>query len=87
MKQIAERLTEGYFSKRFGIYLLRWLFSALVMLPVMMLLEAVLPLWGNLIVGQIFGALIFWNIDKWIFKHHEPDTLEAEMDKIGGIEK
>jgi len=55
-------------SKRYGIYHLRWQVSAWVMLPFMMLLEAHLPLWGNLMLGQFIGALIFYPIDTFIFK-------------------
>jgi len=57
-----------YLTKRYFIYLIRWIVSAIVMLPVMMFLESILPLWGNLLVGQIFGSLIFFKIDKAIFK-------------------
>ena len=51
------------------IYYLRWIISGIVMLPVMSLLNNLdVPLWINLLVGQSFGALIFWNIDKRIFR-------------------
>ena len=54
------------------VYHLRWQVSAWVMLPVMLLLEAFLPLWTNLMIGQFFGAIVFWLIDKKIFeKNHE----------------
>jgi hypothetical protein len=62
---------KDYFTKTYGIYLVRWLLSALIMLPVMMFLESILPLWANLIVGQIFGSIIFFKIDKWIFSDDE----------------
>lgn len=54
--------------RRYSIYHLRWQISALLMMPVMMFLEKHLPLWQNLMVGQFFGAIIFYNIDKYIFK-------------------
>jgi len=54
--------------KRYIIYHLRWQISAFVMMPVMLLLEKYLPLWQNLMIGQFFGAIIFYNIDKYIFK-------------------
>ena len=53
---------------RFFIYLLRWIISGIVMYPVMQILAPYIPLWFNLLVGQIFGAIIFYNIDKRIFK-------------------
>lgn len=50
------------------LYYLRWILSAFIMLPLMNYLENIgFELWINLILGQSFGALIFWNIDKWIF--------------------
>lgn len=43
--------------------------SAVVMLPFMLLFEYVgLSLTLNLILGQTIGALIFFKIDKYIFK-------------------
>ena len=54
--------------RRYLIYHLRWQISAWIMLPVMICLELYLPLWGNLMLGQLFGAFVFWGIDKRIFK-------------------
>lgn len=54
--------------RRYSIYHFRWQVSAFIMMPIMMLLEQHLPLWQNLMVGQFFGAIIFYNIDKFIFK-------------------
>ena len=62
---------KDYFTKTYGIYLVRWLVSAGAMMPVMIFLESILPLWANLIVGQIFGSIIFFKIDKWIFSDDE----------------
>jgi len=55
--------------KRYIIYHIRWQLSAWLMLPIMTILESSLPLWINLMIGQCFGAIIFWTIDKWIFKN------------------
>jgi len=68
-------------SKQFWIYFIRWQISAWVMLPVMMMLETMFTLWLNLMIGQAFGALVFWNIDKWIFKTHKTDNIEEEIKK------
>jgi len=55
--------------KRYLIYHLRWQISAWVMLPIMSILEKKgLPLWINLMIGQAFGACIFYFVDKWIFR-------------------
>jgi len=54
--------------KRYLIYHIRWQISAWVMLPLMIILESNFPLWANLMAGQFFGALVFWCVDKWIFK-------------------
>jgi len=49
-------------------YYLRWLLSALVMLPFMTYFQKnKLPLWLNLFLGQTIGAGIFYWVDKWIF--------------------
>jgi len=63
-----------YFLIQFLIYLLRWIASAFIMM---------IPLWFlvrtkcckgkyqeyiHLILVQIIGAFIFYNIDKYIFK-------------------
>lgn len=50
------------------------------MMPIMMFLEAHLPLWQNLMVGQFVGAIIFWQIDKWIFKAHKEDSTEEFLE-------
>ena len=56
--------------KLYAFYHLRWQFSALVMLPFMLLLEkSGLPLWANLMIGQVIGAIIFWKIDKFLFRN------------------
>lgn len=56
-------------GKRFLVYFLRWQASAVVMLPFMHLFKA----WGigataNLLLIQAVGSVIFYNIDKRIFK-------------------
>jgi hypothetical protein len=54
--------------KRFSIYLLRWILSGFVMLPFMMLFEALgLELAYNIILGQLIGACIFYKLDSLIF--------------------
>lgn len=55
--------------KRFTIYLIRWIISGFVMLPFMMLFEALgLELAYNIILGQLIGACIFYKLDALIFK-------------------
>ena len=69
--------------KRYFIYHLRWQISALVMMPIMLYIQALgYPLWVNLMIGQFFGALIFWFVDLRIFKEHKEDTLEEKLDEI-----
>lgn len=58
--------------KLFLIYWLRWMFSAVVMLPFMFLFEYMgLGLTVNLILGQTVGAIIFFKIDKYIFNQYK----------------
>lgn len=58
-----------YKTRLFTIYWLRWMLSAIVMLPFMILFEHLkIDLTMNLILGQTIGSLIFFKIDKMIFK-------------------
>ena len=57
-----------FFSKKFAVYLFRWLVSAFVMMPFMILFEQLgISIALNLILGQIIGAIIFFKIDSFIF--------------------
>ena len=77
------KIIKGYFEKKYLIYLIRWLISGFVMLPVMLILESYgLTLWLNLMIGQAFGSLIFYEIDKWIFKEHKTDNIEDTIEDI-----
>ena len=56
--------------KRYGIYHAKWQIRVVISWPCMYLM---LDIWGwnnfwTIIGFQFVGALIFWNIDKWIFK-------------------
>ena len=56
-------------TKRFWIYVIRWIVSGFVMLPFMLIMkEMQVPFTVNVIAGQIIGAFIFYNIDKLIFR-------------------
>jgi len=71
-----------YKSRLFGIYWGRWMLSALVMFPFMFLFNFLaIPLWLNLLLGQSIGAIIFFKIDKWIFKGLDAKTTEDEYNK------
>jgi len=52
----------------FLVYLFRWIISGIVMIPVMEVLSQNLPIWVSLLVSQVFGACVFYFIDKRIFK-------------------
>lgn len=56
-------------TKRFWIYVIRWIVSGFVMLPFMLIMKEMnVPFAANVIIGQIIGAFIFYNIDKLIFR-------------------
>lgn len=60
---------KDFLTKKFVVYLLRWLVSAFVMMPFMMFFEYLgITLTLNLILGQIIGAIIFFKIDSFIFQ-------------------
>lgn len=68
-----------YKTSLFIIYWGRWMFSAIVMLPFMLLFEYYhIQLWINLILGQTIGSIIFFKIDKRIFKGNEAKTIKEE---------
>lgn len=56
---------------RFLLYIARWQLSALIMMPLMFVLGTYfgLSVVITLPIGQLFGAFVFWEIDKWIFKN------------------
>lgn len=57
--------------KLFVIYWLRWMVSAVVMLPFMLWFDYLeLKLWLNLLLGQTIGSVIFFKIDSYIFKKY-----------------
>jgi len=64
----------SYISIKFLIYLLRWIFSGVIMLmPLYLLLkikccEGKYQEYIHILLLQIVGAFIFWYIDNWIFK-------------------
>lgn len=64
-----KRFVKGYFSKLYACYFVRWQISTLVMSPFMYLFENLgLSAVPNLIITQIIGSLIFFNLDKIIFR-------------------
>lgn len=72
-----------YKSKLFGIYWIRWMASAVIMLPFMLVFEALgIGLVLNLVLGQTIGAVLFFKIDKWIFKDKEKKCFEKELKDI-----
>jgi hypothetical protein len=55
--------------KQFLIYALKWQLGIIVALPCTYLFQDVLG-WShfwNIVSFQFVGALVFWNIDKYIF--------------------
>ena len=68
-KYIFEMFMKDFLTKKYFVYLLRWLISAFVMMPFMVFFEYIgITLTLNLILGQIIGSLIFFKIDDFIFK-------------------
>jgi len=53
--------------RKYLIYLLRWQISGIVMMPVLMLTKNLGTVIG-VIIAQLIGAIIFWFVDKRIFK-------------------
>ena len=79
MKRKIMKITKE--TKKYLLYHLRWQISAVVMYPVMAFLQSLgLPLWANLSLGQMFGAIIFWKVDQWIFKH--PKEVQEIIEEV-----
>ena len=53
--------------RKYLVYLLRWQISGIVMMPVLMFTKNLGTVIG-VIMAQLIGAVIFWHIDKKIFK-------------------
>ena len=67
---------ESYLSIDFLLYLMRWIFSAFVMMVPLYIINTYgltskisekYKEYVDLILIQIVGAFIFWYIDQWIF--------------------
>ena len=72
MKEKITKFLKGTFTKQYLIYHFRWQVSAVVMFPVMGFLQMIgYPLIINLLIGQFFGAVVFYKIDDLIFKKEE----------------
>ncbi|WP_104748916.1 hypothetical protein [Helicobacter cetorum] len=72
MQGFLKKISKEYKTKLFFIYWLRWMLSAVVMLPFMEVFHYFnFPLWLNLFLGQTIGALIFFKLDKLIFSKKE----------------
>lgn len=67
-----------YFSQLFLMYYGRWMLSAIVMLPFMLLFEYLnIGLALNLFLGQTVGTLIFFGIDKYIFNNFSKPKIKG----------
>lgn len=68
------KFKSDYFSSTFLMYMLKWQLGIIVSWPCMYLFQDVLQ-WSNfwtIIAFQFIGALVFWNIDKFIFSNKKP---------------
>lgn len=64
-----ETFMKDFLTKKYFVYLLRWLISAFVMMPFMIFFEYLgITLTLNVILGQIIGSVLFFKIDNFIFK-------------------
>jgi hypothetical protein len=53
--------------RKYLVYLLRWQISGIVMMPILMFTKSLGTVIG-VIIAQLIGAIIFWFVDKRIFK-------------------
>lgn len=57
--------------KQYLIYHGKWQLSTIVTIPLMYLFADIcgLPYWASIFLFNIIGAVLFWPIDKWIFRY------------------
>lgn len=53
--------------KQFLLYTLRWMLGGVVLSPILALFYSLGPFIAN-VLTSIVGAIIFYLVDKWIFK-------------------
>lgn len=65
-----KKLFGSYISKRFLLYSLRWELSSLVLAPVAILVAyfGYENKWFQIILGNFLGSIVFFTIDRRIFK-------------------
>ena len=82
--KLPESIT-SYWSTTFLKYLGKWQIGILISWPCMWLTTDVLH-WSNastILFFQLVGAVIFWNVDRWIFtkKSTIPEPITPREDK------
>ncbi|MDD3669489.1 MAG: hypothetical protein PHX68_04365 [Alphaproteobacteria bacterium] len=56
--------------KKYGLYLLRWQLSTPILVVVFMMMTSFHPV-VSVIVANLIGGLLFFWVDRWIFKRKE----------------
>ena len=57
-------------TKRYFEYHGRWQVSGWFMIPILYFIEDLgKPLYIDIMIAQLIGAIVFWKIDKWLFEH------------------
>ena len=65
-----------FMAKKYILYLLRWQLSSVILAPAIYLISnAILAA----VIGNFIGGLIFFHIDRWIFKKGEKDMNDKKM--------
>jgi hypothetical protein len=69
--------------KKYVLYLLRWQLSTPILAGVLWLLAGVPVIWATVIANLVGGLVFFW-VDRWIFKGGEKDAgISGEADEPG----
>ena len=68
--------------KKYILYLIRWQLSTPILAIVLYLLSNMSTLWATIIANFIGGLIFFW-IDKLIFKNGWYTLEEADSSKVG----
>jgi hypothetical protein len=55
--------------KRLGLYLIRWQLSTPILAIVVWALIDDIGSLGSTIIANLIGGLIFYNVDRYIFRH------------------
>lgn len=65
-------ILRDYTTRKFWKYALRWETSSLILAPMMYIQD--LPNWLKVVLANFVGAVVFFKVDKRIFRHKQSSS-------------